>query len=595
MFNSKSLNIFYSFITILGISCFLSTYSSYKNIISNNFVFLLLFIFYLLFISKVKIKKDKRTIIFSTIFSVFLSIILTVGACMEVNTNIANIFVPILSFIGLTLFCIPLINIVLKTTINIKKGNKIPTINIFIIIWIFGILGWLALYPGGYDYDAPAQLIQFMNPDYSVNTHFSVLFSYLEYLIVSLGYNIFGNYQSAIGLFTFLQMTIVSIITTYIITFISNKLNFNRIITILSILFFAIFPFHILLQVSCVQDTLFSCSLIIFAINLYKLIIDDKYFQKKSDYFSIIISGILLCLFRNNGIYIIIISLILSLLFKFIFKYKLQTKKYIICIISIILIYYSYQIILLPILGVEKGNSIQEMSSIPSQQLARVYNNNINAFSDEQLNKLNKFYPNCDFSSYNTYESISDGIKACLDENYTKKHLIDYAKLYISVGAKDPINYTKAFLLNTYGFWYPNKSYPDERIYHPYIEYKVSTPSIFSDDLIEIERNSKFPLYEKVLNEVLDQNNWQKIPVISSICSMGSYFILLMFIIISCIYKKKYKYIFILSLYISIYITLFLSPVALYRYIYPIMISLPLLILILIDVYIKDKKNKVTK
>lgn len=474
----------------------------------------------------------------------------------------------------------------LNLTINKKTKNKFIDnkknyLFVFLIIWIFGFLGWLALYPGGYDYDAPVQLRQFMNPDYSVTTHFSVLFSYLEYLIVSLGHNIFGNYQAAIGLFTILQMTIVSIITTYICIFISKNIK-NNIVFYLCIAFYCLFPFHILLQVSCVQDTLFACSIAIFIISLYKLSNDKDFFKNKLNIITFIISGILLCLFRNNGIYIIIITMIVILLIKLIFKVDISTLKTCTCFLVVIIIYYLYSLVLLPVLGVESTDTIREMSSIPSQQLIRVYNNNIDVFSDEELEKLNKFYPDCDFSIYNINELISDRQKACLSEEYTRENLFEYIKLYISIGTKDPVNYVEAFLLNTYGFWYPNKSYPDYRMYHPYIEYEVSTPTMYEDNLIEIKRESKLPIYEKVLNFILNENNWQKIPVISSLCSMGTYFILILFTFFLVIFKKKYKLLIPISIYIGIYITLFLSPVALYRYCYSVVLSLPLLIMVII-------------
>ena len=126
-------------------------------------------------------------------------------------------------------------------------------------------------------------------------------------------------------------------------------------------------------------------------------------------------------------------------------------------------------------------------------------------------------------------------------------------------------------------------------MFHPYIEYKISTPSIFSSDFIEIKRNSKISIIEKYFKEVLNENKWQKIPVISSICSMGNYFVFVLFLIVLILYRKKYKYLIPISIYVGIYITLFLSPVALYRYVYSIVISIPLLTLILYKTYLKNQ------
>ena len=599
MIKKITLNLLYSYISVLGLSFFLSLSSNSNLYFSNNFIFLIIFLLYFLFIRKLNLKFNKKLFIFSLFFSIILAFILSIGQVLELNTIRPSILKLIIIIIGLTTFFLPIstklfdLNLELnsKQKYNDIKNSKKKYMFVFIIIWIFGFLGWLALYPGGYDYDAPVQLRQFMNSDYSVTTHFSVLFSYLEYLIISLGHNIFNNYQAAISLFTFLQMTVVSAITTYICIFISKNIK-NKFLFYICIAFYCLFPFHILLQVSCVQDTLFACSMAIFIISLYKLSNNNDFFKSKLNIITFIISGILLCLFRNNGIYIIIITIIMILLIKFVFKVGIPTLKTNACFLSIIIFYYLYSLVLLPSLGVKSTDTIKEMSSIPSQQLIRVHNNNISAFSKEELNKLNKFYPNCDFSIYNINELISDQQKACLNEEYTKENLLEYISLYVSIGLKDPVNYIKAFLLNTYGFWYPNKSYPDYRMYHPYIEYEVSTPSLYSKDLIEIERESKFPIYEKALNYILNQNNWQKVPVISSICSMGTYFIIILFAFFLVIYKKKYNLLIPISIYIGIYVTLFLSPVALYRYCYSVMLSLPLIILIIAKVY-ENKNNKI--
>ncbi len=596
MLKKNILTFLYSFVSVLGVAFLLSLNTNENIIFANNFIFFILFIFYFIFIKKLKIKLNKRIIIFSTILSLILSLILSIGTILELNTISPSMVKFIVINIGLTLFFIPLcatllnLNLKINNTISSnEKNNKKVYFLVFIIIWFFGFLGWLALYPGGYDYDAPVQIRQFMNPDYSVTTHFSVLFSYIEYIIVSLGYKIFGNYQAAIGLFTIMQMTIVSMITTFICVFISKNIK-NKIIFYLSIAFYCLYPFHILLQVSCVQDTLFSCSIAIFIISLYKLSTEKEFFNKKINIIIFIISGILSCLFRNNGIYIIIITMILILLIKLIFKINIPTLKTFISFLVIITLYYIYSLVFLPLMGVISTDTITEMSSIPSQQLIRVYNENINAFDDDELEKLYEFYPDCDFSIYNINELISDQQKACLNEEYTKENLLEYIDLYISIGLKDPVNYIKAFLLNTYGFWYPNKSYPDYRMYHPYIEYEVSTPTIYEENLIEVARESKLPIYEKLLNFILNENNWQRIPVLSSLCSMGTYFVLILFTFFLVIFKKKYNLLIPISIYVGIYVTLFLSPVALYRYCYSVALSLPILAMIIIKCFKKSEK-----
>ena len=74
---------------------------------------------------------------------------------------------------------------------------------------------------------------------------------------------------------------------------------------------------------------------------------------------------VLMCMFRNNGLYALI--LLIPICF---FCFKERRKATIILFMLSMLIYVSYQNILLPSLGVKSGN-IREMMSIPCQQLAK--------------------------------------------------------------------------------------------------------------------------------------------------------------------------------------------------------------------------------
>ena len=578
----------YSLLSVLGISLLLENYPKLDGVIPNNFIFVILFFVFLFFINNAKITYNKRNIIYSSIFSFIISFILVVGSRLELNYEAIFTILSITNIISLMIMLVPIIIYLFNFKIKDKKthnfkNKKFLFLKLFILIWLCGFLGWLALYPGGYDYDAPAQIRQFLYKSVNITTHYSVLFSYIEYLVISTSYKIFKSYQAAIGLFTLLQMTVVALITSYTTYFIAKETNYNKILTITALLFYCLFPFHILLQVSCVQDTLFSCSMLIFMIQLYKLINHSDI--KKKNIIILALSGMLMTLFRNNGIYILLFSLVCSVLIKLLFKIKFNFKIYNVLLVFIIVLYYFYSLIFIPLANIKSKDSLREMSSIPSQQLASAYNYSYHSFTNKELELLNKFYPSCKFWTYTVRKSNSDGIKRCLNQDYTKKHFDDYIGLYISIGKKNPILYGEAFLLHTLGYWYPNKSYPDERIFHPYIEYQISKPHRFNKNLIQIKRSSKFKPYEKLLNFILNQNKWQSIPLFSSICSIGTYFILILYLLFLALYRKRHEYLLYLSIYIGLYITLFLSPVALYRYVYPVVIALPLLLLLMYNLY----------
>ena len=103
--------------------------------------------------------------------------------------------------------------------------------------------------------------------------------------------------------------------------------------------------------------------------------------------FSQVCFVVLMCMFRNNGLYALI--LLIPICF---FCFKERRKATIILFMLSMLIYVSYQNILLPSLGVKSGN-IREMMSIPCQQLAKVYVETPEAYTDEEKEALLELIP----------------------------------------------------------------------------------------------------------------------------------------------------------------------------------------------------------
>ena len=172
-------------------------------------------------------------------------------------------------------------------------------------------------------------------------------------------------------------------------------------------------------------------------------------------------------------------------------------------------------------------------------------------------------------------DSIADVVKGYTNTNLLKSDPQKYIKLYFSVFKKSPKQFIEAFALNTLGFWNPEKNYYDSRMVHPYLEFYMLEAKKHNPDYIEIQRHSFLPHYEKILEKLVAQNYFSKIPIISSFLKLGTYFTLFITVLIFILYKKSYKYLVPLSYVFGLYITLFLSPVALFRYGFPILLITP--------------------
>ena len=564
-----------SFISTLGINGLITITS--EQVTNNSFVYFIFFALFLFTFSKIKILKKGYTV-FSIIFSVFLSLVLIIGSQLEFYSEIIWSFATLIKIIALSVSIFPLNYLLLK---YVDKFKKIFVIT-FLIILFFNFLVFLALYPGEYGYDAGFQIMEILEKDVQITSHFSLLFSFILAKVVNLGKVLFGSYQVGFGIYCFLQMTFLSYVATKITVFCVKRIP-NKIIYFINVLFFSFFPLYTLMSISAAQDSVFAGLFCLIILNVIELIENKDYWKNKLKPISLGILIFLLCLIRNNGFYCILISI------PFIFL-SCKNKKVVVLLIFIIPLF-AYKIYSGPvfnILGVTKTDTFREMLSIPSQQFARVYNYNLKVFSKEELKQLKKFYPQIDDFKYYTYrQSIADPTKSVLNNKYVKSNLKDYISLWTSNGVKDPENYVEAFLLNSLGFWYPNKNYNDDRMYHPYIEIEMMDAAKWNPRYVQIKRESKFPIYEKILNITIGKNAWKRIPVISTIFTTGTYFIIFIFLFLLTILRRNFKYMLPISIILGLYATLFLSPVALFRYCFPIIMVSPLMI----NLILYQKKN----
>lgn len=568
-----------SFFSVAGLISLQSIYNNNDLYITNNLLNLILFIIYIFSYYKImKIKIEKREIIFAIVFSLIISTILILGTQLEIYSNLIFNILTIIKIFSLMCSVLPVIILLINflenykyKKVNIKRYNF--SWKIFLIIFIFNFLVFLALYPGVYGYDA-GYLIMVVKDHMQLNSNFSVLYWLIIGNLTNLGKICFDNYQIGFAIYILTQMIFMDLVSTKSIIYIIKKTK-NKVLTILSILFFSFFPLYTVMIVSSTQDVFFSGVFALIILEILEMIDNKNYFCLKRNILKFSVLVFLLCAVRNNGLY----CLLLASPFVIIFSKQNKIKMFFAIILPLFFYIFIYTGPIFNILNVQKITSFKEMLSIPSQQFARVYNYNISAFKNDDLKLLNKFYTNIStFEVYKYNELIADYAKLSINSEEVKKNLLKYISLWASVGIKDPQNYIEAHMLNTLGFWYPNKIYYDSRMYHPYIEFSMLDAKKWNSNYIEIKRDSKIPKYKEILEIIVEKNAWQNIPIFSLLFSAGFYFILVIFLLSLILLYKNYEYLAPMSVILSLYFTLFLAPVALYRYVFPIVTILPVII-----------------
>ena len=580
---------------------FYSLYNS--NMLLSAFICI---VFIYLYIINKDTKITKPKIIASIIFSIFMII----GEVCNINGDISiafnfylNLIYTIIKFIGyfsaFKLMFIYLDKVISKLDNNplkpkknifkwyIDKLTKYPfRTSLCTLLILFGVY-MIAYYPMVLSPDPRNQLYMYLgvrtditdsvilrNPNVFITNHHPILQTYLMGWSLSLGRAI-GSDNFGLFIYTLFQTVIYASVLAYSIKFL-NKHGISNKWYFVVLLIYLLVPMYAFYTVSAVKDTLYTAFVMLFVLWLFDIVENymDKKISKKS-YIYIFFVMLLICLFRNNGIYVCLLTL--PVLF-------LMNKKNRLGILLVAAaLFGSMQItnkVVIPALGVSDG-SVREALSIPFQQTARLvkYNESIITYEDKQV--IDKVL------EYDTlaerYEShLSDNVKNKYNKNATKEDLFNYLKVWFKYLFKDPLCYINATLDNTFGYYYPN-------VHRWYLYYD------YWDDLVDPTiidyhfNDSTWWLRVPLTNY---GETFPYIPLIGLFANIGISAWMLIILTTYLMTKKNKKYILVLvPSYLSWLICIASPCNAYFRYVMPYMFILPVMTCLLIN-KAKEVKNE---
>ena len=458
----------YSLFTTFSIYNYIPLYV--KNI--NTIVLLDLILFCLIFLFYKKLYKDIRIEKQYKIFIIVMSFIFVLGYSYEISStsilfwgSIINLFISIIKIIGYYLFFKTLIYYFIKFMKKpyvcnhriIKKFCKHPYLYSFVFLSICYGVFLILYYPGIINYDNANQIKEMLgmhtryldaiNPiSSSTLTNFNpIIHTVLLGGLFKIGYLI-GNVNFGLFMYTIFQLFIVISVYSYAVSY-SIKNKVSPIYAFIILLILGLVPLFGYYSITAVKDTLYTVFMILFTIEIYEFIKKDKI--NIHDYINLFLVSILVFLFRNNGIYIVLLS-IPFLLYK-------KNKLGIICVILCLLGFYtSFNKILLPKLGVSP-TSVRETLSIPFQQTARLVSLKGNEINNEDKEIINKIL-DYDNLSKDYDEDLADPVKNKFNKDATSKDLTKYLSVWFKGLIKYPMIYIDATVNNITGYFYPFES-----------------------------------------------------------------------------------------------------------------------------------------
>ena len=434
--------------------------------------------------------------------------------------------------------------------------SRIP----FPILWLMLIAAWLPWYlnqfPAIMTADTTDQIEMALGVE-ELTDHHPVFYTFLIKTALQIGgiLNPEEPNQAGIIFFICLQFILMTAVCAAVLHSIL-EISQYRSLSVCVLLFFLFYPVNPLYSATMWKDVPFSLCLFAFT----ALLFCEMREHKKGYCLGMAISGILLTLFRHNGIYIILLSL------PFIYTgFKYRWKPVFFSFLAIILVFFAWDKILLPSLKIPAGSPAESLS-IPLQQIALTAKRQHEHMDEDLLDELNQWFDEPEIWTQYTFR-ISDPVKNHFDDERYQNNPKDFWNFYFSLGKAYPQDFLDGFLLHTYGYWYPETPH------------WVFVTGIDDDGIFGIHSDPKFTA--SFMNSTitwLTEAKYDEIPLLSLLFSPGACFWLFLAGFCFCLYQKSSTGFLFIPVFI-LWLTAVASPVNCeFRYVYGMFLCMPILL-----------------
>lgn len=229
------------------------------------------------------------------------------------------------------------------------RGFSVKTWRIFkCILLIAWIPYFMTYFPGSISRDGMIQVNIARGSAPLSNAH-PIISTWCMGIFIKIGKWINNDYLG-IFLYVLFQTFVMISALVYMLRFV-HELTKNKTIIYIALAFFALYPTWGMMVESVIKDTLYTAFFILFTTMFAQIVMDKE--EKTKDrmfLFKFFLSMIGICFWRNNGIYVVIISFIVLLISKTMKSYK---KSVAFMLALIMLLYYGMNAWVYPMLNVQ--------------------------------------------------------------------------------------------------------------------------------------------------------------------------------------------------------------------------------------------------
>lgn len=314
------------------------------------------------------------------------------------------------------------------------------------------LLCWLPYflyqYPGVMTPDSINQLEQALGM-IGYSNHHPFVHTMLLSLFYHIGYFLSGDMTSAVSLYTFFQMCFLAFSVYYLLKTL-ERYCVRPCILVGITLFYALVPYHAVFSVTVWKDIPFAAVVMLFQCSVLRMMTR----QGAAETGMFVFSGVMICLLRNNGWYGFLFSVPFLL-----YAYRRQARRMFPAVAGIVLAAALVRYPVMNALHVTQPDLIESLS-IPTQQIAAVLCSD-RELSSEQRALVERVIDTTYVKELYNPE-FADNMKELVragDQAYLAAHKAEYLRLWAQLGMAYPADYLRAYIDQTYGYWYPDSFY----------------------------------------------------------------------------------------------------------------------------------------
>jgi len=436
----------------------------------------------------------------------------------------------------------------------------------FLVMLLFWLPIELAFFPGSLHYDGCKQVEMFLGFQ-TLTTHHPYISTLLIGACYRLGETLFGrNY--AILPYVVLQNMVSLAVFSSICSFIRDKASVFA--GLLCLAFFSLVPAFPTFSQAVLKDGLYTAFFAWYVLNCVRIYMKDG--SPFPTWTSLILSGGMVCLLRNNGAYIVLPSL-----FLLIFMVKGKKKAVVLSFVSVLAIHVGINGVLVNSLQIQPGPKV-EMLCLPIQQIARYVTYYEDEFTEDEQRVIDRVIRYAGIPERYNPEN-ADPVKMFY-RSTTPEEWRDFEALWLDKLTDRPLIYAEASVNHMFGYLDPFYFYSDLSVY-PLYNQEPSEDKDISGSLAVYATEAHT---RQIASAYVYM--WQKVPVLSFFVNPAFYTWLCVILLAALLRKRLWSraLLFIVPL-LNICIC-FLSPVNGYlRYMFPVIAAMPLYVLLGLQPY----------